>query len=250
MRLEINPEYNYLENFVLSLPNRFEKDGTCIYDGRNKIKVFEESGLSLNVKSYKIPIFFNRIAYTFFRKSKAYRAFSYAFELQRRGVETPTPIAYLETRKGGLLHRSYFVSLQFETEGNLREFLDEDTTNEGKEELMDAFAEFTAELHEKEVLHIDYSPGNILYKRVDDHYLFSLIDINRMAFRPVSLKEGCYNFRRICGNDNFFTRVATRYAQKRGFDEKECVRLFLRYKYEDREQRSRKKRFKKFFGKN
>ena len=63
MRLEINPEYNYLENFVLSLPNRFEKDG------RNKIKVFEESGLSLNVKSYKIPIFFNRIAYTFFRKS-------------------------------------------------------------------------------------------------------------------------------------------------------------------------------------
>ena len=250
MKLEINPKYNYLENFVLSLPSRFEKDGTCIYDGRNKIKVFEEAGLTLNVKSYKIPIFLNRIVYTFFRKSKAFRAYSYAFELQRREVETPTPIAYLETRKGGLIHRSFFVSLQFETEGNLREFLDEDTTNEGKEELMDAFANFTAEIHEKGILHIDYSPGNILYKRVGNRYLFSLIDINRMAFRNVSLQEGCYNFRRICGNDDFFTRVATIYAQRRGFDEKECVRLFLRYKYEDREKRSRKKKFKKFLDKN
>ena len=250
MKLEINPKYNYLENFVLSLPSRFEKDGTCIYDGRNKIKVFEEAGLTLNVKSYKIPIFLNRIVYTFFRKSKAFRAYSYAFELQRREVETPTPIAYLETRKGGLIHRSFFVSLQFETEGNLREFLDEDTTNKGKEELMDAFANFTAEIHEKGILHIDYSPGNILYKRVDNRYLFSLIDINRMAFRSVSLQEGCYNFRRICGNDDFFTRVATIYAHRRGFAEKECVRLFLRYKYEDREKRSRKKKFKKFLGKN
>lgn len=250
MKFEINPQYKHLENFVLSLPERFDKEGVCIYDGRNKIRVYEVAGLKINVKSYKVPIFINRIAYTFFRKSKAFRAYSYAFELQKRKIETPAPIAYLETRKSGLIHRSYFVSLQFEADGNLREFLDEDTTNEGKEALMDAFAEFTAELHEKGVLHIDYSPGNILYKRMGDQFLFSLIDINRMEFGSIPMEKGCHNFRRICGNDEFFTRVATLYACKRGFDEAECVRLFLQYKYEERKRRDRKKAFKqKYLGK-
>lgn len=248
MKFEINPKYKQLEDFVLSLPTRFDNEGEMIYDGRrNKIKVFEVDGLKVNVKSYGVPIFINRIAYTFFRKSKAFRAYTYAYELEKRGIDTPAPIAYIEMRQAGLIHRSFFVSLQFEEDGNLREFLDEDPTNEGKEALLEAFAAFTAEVHERGVLHIDYSPGNILYKRMGDKFLFTLIDINRMKFGQVSMEQGCYNFRRICGNDEFFTRVAKIYAQKRGFDEAECVKLFLQYKYEDRTKRNRKRAFKSRF---
>lgn len=248
MKFEINPKYKQLEDFVLSLPERFDHEGEMIYDGRrNKIKVFDVEGLKVNVKSYRVPIFFNRVVYTFFRKSKAFRAYTHAYELQGRGIETPAPVAYLEMRRGGLIHRSFFVSFQFEADGILREFLDEDTTNEGKEDLLESFAEFTAEVHERGVLHTDYSPGNILYRRMGEKFLFSLIDINRMEFGHVSMEEGCRNFRRICGNDEFFTRVASIYARKRGFDEAECVRLFLHYKYEDRRKRRRKRELKKKF---
>lgn len=47
---------------------------------------------------------------------------------------------------------------------------------------MTAFAEFTARLHEAGILHLDYSPGNILYDKIGEEYHFSLVDINRMHF--------------------------------------------------------------------
>lgn len=46
-----------------------------------------------------------------------------------------------------------------------------------------------AELHEAEVYHADFSPGNVLYDRTEEGVRFSLIDINRMYFGPVSLNE-------------------------------------------------------------
>lgn len=54
------------------------------------------NGLEINVKRYRVPIFINRIAYTFFRKSKACRAYNNAFEVIKRGFETPESIAYIE----------------------------------------------------------------------------------------------------------------------------------------------------------
>lgn len=248
MKLVLRDKYSHLRTFIESLPDIFDKEGESIFLARNEIRLYDEGGFTLNVKSYKVPILINRIAYTFFRPTKASRAYEHALTLLSKGFQTPDPVAYIETKKSGLLHRSFFISLHTPMDGHMRLFNDEDASNAGKEDLIKAFAEFTARLHEADVLHCDYSPGNILREKVDEmgNYNFSLVDINRMQFRPVSVEMGCKNFRRMRGNDEFFRLCATYYAKGRGADVEQCVEAFLRYKYEDRKKRKRKEKFKEF----
>lgn len=247
MKVCINKDYERFSKFIEETPERFESEGTSIYKARNEIKCFEFEGITLNVKSYKVPIFINRIIYSWIRKSKARRAYEYAIKLAKKGFVTPTPIAYLELKKWGLLHKSFFISIHTPLDGNMRIFNDGDANNDGKEELIKEFALFTAKLHEADVLHCDYSPGNILWeKNVNGKYTFSLIDINRMEFKPVSVEMGSKNFARMRGNDEFFTKFATYYAQARNSDVEQCVANFLKYKKEDRAKRAKKEKFKQF----
>ena len=51
-----------------------------------------------------------------------------------------------------------------------------------REEILRAFVAFSFNLHNKGVFHVDFSPGNILIKKKDSVYEFSLIDVNRMKF--------------------------------------------------------------------
>ena len=100
MRKEIHKKYqtdSSICEFVDGLPQRFEQEGSLLYDERNVIRRFEVNGTVLVVKRFKRPNFFQRIAYTFFRSSKAFRAYHNGEELIRRGISTPFPIAYLET---------------------------------------------------------------------------------------------------------------------------------------------------------
>lgn len=247
MKIIINPAYIHLKEFIESIPLIFDRKGNSIYKARNEIKTFETNGITVNVKSYQKPIYINRIAYTFFRKTKAERAYEYAFELIKREINTPTPIAYIEMKKGGLLSRSFFISLHTPMDGNLRLFGDTEPSISGRENLVDAFAKFSAEVHSKGVLHKDYSPGNILYEKKGENYNFSLIDINRMKFQDVSMEEGCANFARMMGNIEFFERIAKNYASFRGFDPEQCRTLMLKYRQIDRKNREKKNRMKKKF---
>ena len=63
---------------------------------RNTIKNVTTQDLVLNIKSFKVPHLVNRIAYSFFRKSKANRSFEYANDLIKKGIKTPKPFAYFE----------------------------------------------------------------------------------------------------------------------------------------------------------
>lgn len=116
-KIILNPQYKSLYTFIETLPQNFNAGGEIVQDRRNTIKKFKVNGLEINVKRYRVPIFINRIAYTFFRKSKACRAYNNAFEVIKRGFETPESIAYIEEFKGGLLHYSYYISLQALTDG-------------------------------------------------------------------------------------------------------------------------------------
>ena len=87
-----------------------------------------------------------------------------------------------------------------------------------------------AKLHEAEVYHADFSPGNVLYDRTEEGVKFSLIDINRMHFGPVSLKRGCANFSRLWGREAAFRLMAETYAESRHFDKAECLRWILYYR--------------------
>ena len=169
----INPKYEYLREYVERIPKDFETIGTVIHSGRNLIKMITVDGLDINVKRYTIPPLINRIAYAFFRPSKGKRAFVYPEKLLEKGFETPCPIAYIEETKMGLIGHSYFMSIQSPYRYNFCQFGNADIKS--CEDVVTAFAEFTARLHEAGILHLDYSPGNILYDKIGEEYHFSLI---------------------------------------------------------------------------
>ncbi|GHV66712.1 hypothetical protein FACS1894199_10710 [Bacteroidia bacterium] len=209
------------------MPANFAQKGEYIYNERNQLKKFFDKGEYVVVKSFKMPHIINRIAYTFFRPSKAKRSYEYALKILEKGIQTPIPIAYIEEKKGGLLTRSYYISTFVSYPSLLRE-LSFFPLNEVKE-LVESFARFTASIHNKQVLHLDYSPGNIMYEKTNDGYHFCLVDINRMKFGDIDLKTACFNLRRLCRSEDTIAYLARIYAKNREFNEDECVMLTLHY---------------------
>jgi len=229
IKIVVNEEYGALTRFIEGLPLSFLRSGEVVYSGRNLIKIFNVDDLQLNVKSFKKPLFINQIAYATFRKSKARRSYEYAFKLKEKGFHTPDPIAYMEMKDFGLLKYSLYMSVHEQFDGMMRELFNGPL--EGREELLRQFAAYTADLHEKKILHIDYSSGNILYKKEDDKYTFYLVDLNRMTFgKYISLDKACFNFRRLWGNDEKISFIVKEYARIRNFDEATCLRKTFEYR--------------------
>ncbi|MDE6821799.1 MAG: tyrosine protein kinase [Bacteroides acidifaciens] len=228
MKIVVNPTYDHLRGFIESIPNSFETEGRIIYSGRNLIKVMEVDGIEINVKRYGIPAFVNRVVYSFFRVPKGRRAFEYPQMLLQKGFETPVPIAYIEQRKCGLIDYSYFVSMQSPYQRNFYEFGNADIKH--CKDVVIAFARYTAELHQAGIMHRDYSPGNILFDKINGKYHFMLVDINRMSFGRINVEMGCANFARLWGQKAFFRLLAKEYAQARHADEAYCVERVLSYR--------------------
>lgn len=231
MKIVLNPEYIHLSRFVEELPAVFPTQGEIIYSGRNTIKVYNIGGVSVSVKSFKRPIPINRFVYTFIRKSKAERSYEYGTKLISKGYNTPTPIAYIEIKKTGLLKDSFYISTYEQFDGMMREF--QTGVIEGRENLLTQFALFTANLHNDKILHLDYSPGNILYKTAGDSYTFYLVDLNRMLFdKEIDLDKGCENLSRLWGSDDMIAFIVRVYAKARGLDEKQCLDKTFYYRNE------------------
>lgn len=169
-------------NFFSMIEN-FSTTGILFGDGqRNKIKLFELEGKTINIKSFKIPHLVNKIAYKYFRKSKARRSFEYATTLLEKGIGTPQPIAYFENQDFIGLKDSYYVSEHLQCDLTYRElveipdFPDNDT-------ILRQFTRFSFDLHEKGIEFLDHSPGNTLIKKnAEGNYDFYLVDLNRMNF--------------------------------------------------------------------
>lgn len=226
--IRMNPSYESLCAFVTALPDRFETDGTYVYGGtRNLIKSFRApDGTLLNVKRYHRPALLNRLVYSSgIRRPKGERAFEYPQLLLPKGIGTPEPVAYIEERRCGLIGLSYFVSIHSTYSHTLYEMGDAPATD--YEPMADALAAFTAHMHEQQVLHRDFSPGNILWEKDDAGYHFQIVDINRMRFGTVGMKPGCRNFARLWGPKRFISLLVRAYAEKRGFNPSEAEVIAL-----------------------
>ena len=80
MKKEINPKFKFLEEELTNSIENFNTNGTVFIVGkRNMIKLFEINNLIINIKSFKVPNFINKIIYRYFRKSKARRSFEFVF---------------------------------------------------------------------------------------------------------------------------------------------------------------------------
>ena len=191
-KMLINPEYEGLSQWLKEMPARFRDDGHEIHNLRNVIKVMDApGGLALNVKRYHKPCFPNSVIYSLgIRKAKGRRAFEHPAALAAAGIDTPEPVAYIEQRTAGLIGFSFFVSIHRKDSHTMYEVAGKD--GDVYEALMDALGRFTARLHDAQIMHLDYTPGNILWTRdAGGTFHFALVDTNRMRFGKVGMHEGC-----------------------------------------------------------
>ena len=213
MPYQINPKYQDLSHLVDNIESHCESPVKVLYDQRNVIRLINYDDCQYVVKAFKVPNLANQIAYRYLRDSKAKR--SYLYSLLIGSDLTPEPVAYIENHQGGLLKQSYYISSYFDYDYTIHQVL----TNkdlEDKQRILEGFATFTHQLHQKEILHHDYSHGNILIKkslRHEDNYDFKIIDINRMEFRPLSLDERLENFARINADDANLKTITRKYAE-------------------------------------
>ena len=223
----LHPDYRQHLPEVQRLPDIFNTEGVTLHQGRNVVKRFTlPDGTEWVVKRYKRPNLAQRIAYTFFKKSKAERAYRYSHELLARGIDTPPGIACILQRRGGLLLDSYFVSAVC-TDPPVYPALV--STGNYDKELADALAVFFVYLHSRGVLHGDPNLNNILYRRDESgKTVFAVIDTNRSVFRPSLSHRACLeNLKRVTHRRDLLQYIVERYATLRGWDVPQSVAVVM-----------------------
>lgn len=228
---------SHYDQLITDIESYFHQSLHSIHKARNEIKVINFEGEELVIKSFKEPNFINKIAYFLYKDSKAKRSYEYALKISDF---TPKPIGYHEFYEGGFLKRSYFIAQKFDYDFTMKTPLD-DVNFENRETLFKAFVDFTKKLHDHNILHLDYSPGNILIKKCKEGYSFKIVDINRMQFKKLSQKERMKNFAKLAASDDDLASMVVHYSQ-----DKQDVALAIYYSHKHQNFRALKKKIKKW----
>ena len=221
--------------------------GTLFGNGkRNKIKLFEVDGRTINIKSFKIPNIVNKVAYRYFRKSKARRSFEYANKLIEFGFGTPQPIAFAENYDVIGLKDSYYVSEHLQADLTYRELV-EIPEYPNSDVILRQFTRFSFDLHQKGVEFKDHSPGNTLIKKKSENeYSFFLVDLNRMEFHesmPFELRMK--NLCRLTPHKEMVAVMSNEYAKVSGESEMLIFETLWKMTSDFQHRFHRKKRIKK-----
>jgi len=229
------------KDFVVNIKNYFnQKNSTTIFQQRNTLKEIQFEGKEYIVKSFKIPHLLNQIVYSFFRDSKAKKSYFNSIKI----VDfVPEPIGYIEFKEFSLLKESYFITVPFNYDFTIREPL---TTPSypNKDKIYKAFAKFTTQLHNRNILHLDYSPGNILIKEHSWGYEFKIIDVNRMIFKKLTIEDRLKNFSKLWAKDEDLTIVIEEYAKLNNIEKQEALSIALKASQKHKDRKNFKKRLK------
>ncbi len=240
MRVVLSPEYEAQKSMILDLIRKFDQEGEeCGPGKRNTVKVFPTGNPDINIKKFQIPIFLNRVAYRFFRKSKAQRSFEYGRFLLEKGFSTPDPIGYAEEPGGLLFKSSYYICEHIYPDLVFNDLIDRPDFPQ-RETIVREFTRMTFRLHEHGIELLDHSPHNtlIIVKEPGKRYDFFLIDLNRMKFRKgMKMKTRLKNFSRVAITEEIAALISEEYARLSGMPYQEVfdsvwsqARRFIRLK--------------------
>ncbi|WP_194778552.1 lipopolysaccharide kinase InaA family protein [Pararhodonellum marinum] len=240
--VQINEHFMFLEAFLNGLPSVFNSMDGLIFKKRNTLKLQTIAGQKIVIKSYEKIYMANRFIYRFFRESKGKRAFTNASFFLSQGVNTPRPIAYLDCYSNWLFKSGYFICeySDFQT----LEYFQELDGKEKSKALFD-LGNFIVDLHQKEIYHLDFSLSNILFKKVNGTYQFSLVDNNRVKIKRITLKRGVKSLIRLGLPNQDMIFLIEHYAHKRGLNESELLRIYFQYKFKQEVKYKRKTLLKK-----
>ncbi|PQJ32072.1 Kdo domain containing protein [Nonlabens arenilitoris] len=244
MKSVYRDSYQYLRPSIEDAITRFNQIGKSLHDGRNVVKVIDVEGESLNFKRFKKPNTINKIVYKFFRKSKAQRSFEYATVLKEKGIGTPDPVAYLEEESLFNFGTSFYISKQLNCDFTYRELINDDSI-EDKEQILKEFTRFIYHMHEAGVYFLDNSPGNTLITKVDDHYEFALVDLNRMKFYNIPWDDRLKNFERLSPHKWMYEVMGLEYATLSRKRPEDTISQMWNYTQNFQDAFHRKKRLKK-----
>ena len=240
MKYQVNPQFVRTEDLIIDVQARFADSQHVLHDARNKIKRVAYDGAFYAVKSFKQPSGLKQLWYSFFRTSKAQRSYNYSLKIANF---VPQAIGYVEIYEGKLITSSFFVSELFDYDFTIREVL-VNGDHADRAEIFSQFAVFTYRIHEQEILHKDYSPGNILIKQTADGYQFKIIDINRMQFKQLSIEARMRNFCMLWATDDDLANIITKYAAVAAADVDKCQRLARHFNQRNKQFKNFKKRIK------
>ncbi len=211
----IDKEYIGLKPFIETLPSHPHGE-RVLYDKRNFVQLFTVDGIRLVVKQYVRPHRINRFAYAYILKSKAERTMSIGRQLLKLGINTPLPVAFIDTYgKGGLYDIGYSITL-FDPDPELRAIVQLDPQEQLA--VVEQLAQFTAHMHRSGFFHNDYHEGNIFFGRNEDGtYRFSLIDTNRGRFRRMRRKRCIKDLILFNFDDRLMKRFIYTYAELMGW---------------------------------
>ena len=248
MSAVINKEFKSKQIELKNCVKNFSSTGILFGDGqRNTIKLFELDGKTINIKSFKKPHLINKIAYKYFRKSKAKRSYEYATTLLEMGIGTPQPIAYFENQDSVGLKDSYYISENLECDLTFRELV-ENPDFPDHENILRQFIQFSFELHEKGIEFLDHSPGNTLIKiTVKGNCDFFLVDLNRMNFHDsMNFDSRMKNLSHLTPKKEMIAIMSNEYAKL--YPSQSQVAIFEKmwfYTNDFQERFAKKKRLKK-----
>ena len=244
MRIIISRNYESERQEIIRLVENFNAEGEVLFKSRNQIKLFQLGERTINIKSFRIPNAVNKIAYKFFRKSKAERSFIYAQILEEKRVGTPSPIGFIEENTAFTFGKSFYISEQVDADLTFRELVT-NANYPDHEKILKAFTRFTFELHEKEIQFLDHSPGNTLIQKVNGDYQFYLVDLNRMNFKKLSFDERMLNFSRLTPKKEMIEVMADEYSKLIGEPKSKIFEKMWFYTRQFQEKFRKKRALKK-----
>lgn len=220
-KIVVGDNYLSLATFIKNIPEIFECSGYVIYSGRNEVRKIEHDGHLLVVKAFKKPNLVNRLAYTYLRKSKAERSYLNSLYLLANGIDSPTPVAFVDCYEKGFINKSYYISL-YTDYASLESIVNKDICKTAH--LIRCFAEFAYEVHSKGIYHKDFNVSNVLFSKDGDNYSFSLIDNNRMSFGKYKLGKSLKNLRRLTLGADYFGVISKAFAKASGENELQVMK--------------------------
>ena len=251
MKSVINPEYSHLADDFKKV---IEGDYTPLKvycDKRNRVELIEVGGRKFVVKRYRhLPPALGLI-YTFFRKTKARKAYEHALLLLDKGISTPKPAAYYERKRFGIFSDGWFISEYMDLPTLLESFYHGGFTPEEHHAAAIQLSEFTAKLHSAGIQPLDYNTSNIMYRKEGNEFQFALIDINRMRFgRVPGLKDSMRAFFQIGIIPSDYIDLLTPYILQRGFNFEASLYQILRHQRRMNRKRSFKAMLHRLFRRN
>lgn len=106
---------------------------------------------------------------------------------------------------------------------------------------------FTLELHHQGIDHLDYTRRNVLITQQGNEYSFSIVDLNRIDFKSLSLRDRMKSLSRITSDSDLVKMIAKYYSAESDYDYDKCLYLLQYFVREHQRYWDTKRQLKRMF---